>query len=116
VGERAGRIYFFSPDVVDYIEADSNYVMIHVGSERYINRDILRRLAILLENQGFIRISRAVLLNLRRVCYAEREDRGVLAFVLDTGARVVSTTGFRLEAGVPLRLARTRAARRKPRP
>lgn len=115
VGERAGRMYFFSPAAIDYIEADSNYVKIHVGSERYINRDSLTRLSALLENCGFVRISRAVLLNLRRVSYAEREGRGVLAFVLESGARVVSTTGLRLESGAQLRIARSRGAKRKTR-
>lgn len=113
VGERAGRIYFFAPIDIDYIEADSNYVKIHVGSERYINRDSLTRLSALLENAGFVRISRAVLLNLQRVSFAEREGRGVLAFVLESGARVVSSTGFRLESGAQLRIARTRGTRRK---
>ena len=108
VGERAGRIYFFAPTAIDYIEADSNYVKIHVGSERYINRDSLTRLSALLANTGFIRISRSVLLNLERVSFAEREGRGVLAFVLESGARVVSSAGFRLESGAHLRVARTR--------
>jgi two-component system LytT family response regulator len=113
VGERAGRIHFFSPNVIDFIEADSNYIRIHVGSERFINRDALSRLAVLLEGHGFMRISRSVLLNLQRVSYAEREGRGALAFVLESGVRVVSATGFRLAAGAQLRLVRTRAAKRK---
>ena len=113
VGERAGRIYFFAPAAIDYIEADSNYVKIHVGSERYINRDSLTRLSALLANIGFVRISRAILLNLERVSYAEREGRGVLAFVLESGDRVVSSAGFRLESGAHLRIARTRGERRK---
>lgn len=113
VGERGGRLYFFSPIDIDYIEADSNYVRLHVGSERYINRDSLTRLSALLENIGFVRISRAVLLNLQRVSFAEREGRGVLAFVLASGDRVVSSTGFRFESGAQLRIARTRGTRRK---
>ena len=115
VGERGGRIYFFSPMEIDYIEADSNYVKIHAGSERYINRDSLTRLSALLESVGFVRISRAVLLNLQRVSFAVREGRGVLAFVLESGDRVVSSTGFRLESGAHLRIARTRGTRRKSR-
>ena len=115
VGERAGRLYFFSPIDIDYIEADSNYVRIHVGSERYINRDSLTRLSALMENLGFVRISRSVLLNLQRVAFAQREGRGVLAFVLESGDRVVSSTGFRFEAGAPLRIARTRGMLRKSR-
>lgn len=112
VGERTGRIYFFSPNDIDYIEADANYVKIHVGSERYINRDSLTRLSALLEVAGFVRISRALLVNMQHVSFAQREGRGVLAFVLKSGARVVSSTGFRLESGAQLRIARTRGMRR----
>jgi two-component system LytT family response regulator len=113
VGERAGRLYFFSPSDIDYIEADSNYVKIHVGAERYINRDSLTRLSAQLANVGFVRISRAILLNLQRVSFAQREGRGILAFFLESGAQVTSSTGFRLESGAQLRIARTRATRHK---
>jgi two-component system LytT family response regulator len=113
VGERNGRIYFFSPMDIDYIEADSQYVRIHVGSERYIVRDSLARVATLLADIGFVRISRSILVNLQRVSFAEREGRGVLAFVLQSGVRVVSSNGFRLESGARLQIARTRRTRRK---
>lgn len=111
VGERAGRIYFFAPAEIDYIEADSNYMKIHVGTERFINRDSLTRLSALLGEFGFLRISRSVLLNLQRVSFAEREGSGILAFALASGTRVVSSAGFRLESGAQLRIARTRGIR-----
>lgn len=111
VGERGGRMYFLPPINVDYIEADSQYVRIHVGSERYLIRDSLTRMTSLLEGTGFVRISRSILLNLQRVSFAEREGRAVLAFVLESGARIVSSNGFRLEPGARLRVARTRKPR-----
>jgi hypothetical protein len=113
VGERAGRIHFLSPSEVDYIEADSNYVKLHAGQDRYINRDSVTRLAGLLKDAGFLRISRAILLNLQRVSFAEREGSGVLAFVMRSGARVVSSAGMRLEPGALLRIAHTRGSRSK---
>jgi two-component system, LytTR family, response regulator len=113
VGERAGRLYFLPPSDVDYIEADSNYVQIQVADKRFLSRDSLARLAPILESVGFVRINRSTLLNIRRVSFAEREGRGVLAFVLESGERVTSSAGFRLEAGAPLRVARTRGNRRK---
>jgi two-component system LytT family response regulator len=113
VGERGGRLYFFSPFDIDYIEADSNYVLLHVGAELYLSRDSLTRLSRLLEKIGFVRISRALLLNLQRVSYAQREGRGVLAFELLSGERVVSSTGLRLESGAQLKITRTRGTRSK---
>ena len=113
VGERGGRIYFLSPFDVDYIEADSQYVRIHVGSERYLIRDSLTRIASLLDGTGFVRISRSILVNLHRVSFAERGGGGVLAFVLPSGTRVVSSKGFSLEPGARLAVARTRKTRRR---
>src|ERR1700761_4193583 len=113
VGERAGRLYFLSPIDVDYIEADSNYVQIHVGSDCYMSRDSLTRLSQLLECLGFVRISRAVLLNMQRVSFAEREERGVLAFMMHSGIRVISSTGCRLASGALARISRTRGLRSK---
>jgi two-component system LytT family response regulator len=112
VGERAGRLYFLPAANVDFIESDGNYVQIHLGGERYLSRDSLNRLSPLLVHMGFMRINRSVLLNMRRVCFAEREGGGVLAFALESGDRVTSSAGFRLEAGAPLRVMRTRGIRR----
>jgi two-component system LytT family response regulator len=113
VGERAGRLYFLAPSDIEYIEADGNYVQIRVADNRYLSRDSLARLAPILEGVGFVRINRSILLNMRRVSFAEREGRGVLAFVLESGHRIASSAGFRLEAGAPLRVARSRGIRRK---
>jgi two-component system LytT family response regulator len=113
VGERGGRLYFFSPLDIDYIEADSNYVQIHVRAEQYLSRDSMTRLSRLLGNIGFVRISRALLLNTQRVSFAQRQGRGVLAFELLSGERVLSSTGLRLESGTQLKLTRTRGMRRK---
>jgi two-component system LytT family response regulator len=112
VGERTGRFYFLAPGDVDYIEADSNYMYLQIGNDRYINRDSLKRVAPLLEPLGFIRISRSILLNLRRVAYAEREGRGILAFTLNSGVRLVSSAGYRIVAGANLRVGRRCGPRR----
>ena len=113
VGERTGRFYLFSPIEIDYIEADGNYVNIHAGCDKYMSRDSLTRLSILLDGYGFVRISRSVLLNLHRVAFGERTSRGVLTFELASGVRVRSSTGYRLEAGASLRIVRSRGSRRR---
>jgi two-component system LytT family response regulator len=112
VGERAGRLYFLPPSDIDYIEADGNYVQIRVADKWYLSRDSLARLAPMLEGVGFVRINRSVLLNIRRVSFAEREGGGMLAFVLESGDRVTSSAGYRLQAGAALRVTRTRGVRK----
>jgi two-component system LytT family response regulator len=98
MGEHAHRLYFLPVEDVDYIEACGNYVVIHMGKQKYVRRDTLKRLASGLREQGFEWIRRTVLVNLARVAFAERLGRGALAFTLTTGARFVSRAKIKLDA------------------
>ena len=98
IGENAcrDRLYFIAVDDVDYIEAYGNYVLIHVGNQKYVRRDTLKRVAFELRDQEFEWIRRSTLINLARVVFAEKLSHGALAFTLASGARLVSRTGIRL--------------------
>jgi two-component system, LytTR family, response regulator len=95
MGENSQRLYFIPIDDVDYIEADGNYVLIHVGDQKYVRRDTLKRLASALRDEEFEYIRRSTLINLARVVFAEKLRHGALAFTLSSGARLVSRTGIR---------------------
>ena len=95
MAERARRLYFIAPCDVDYIQACGNYVRIHVGQREYVRRDTLTRLERELQFAGFHRVHRSVLLNLRRVAFAERAGDGAVTFTLASGARLASRTRFR---------------------
>lgn len=95
VGEKARRLYFIEADKVDYVESDGNYVTIHVGDERYISRNSVKHLARRFAPHGFLRIERSLLVNLRRVAFAERLGHGLFAFTLPNGRRLVSGTTYR---------------------
>lgn len=95
VGEKARRLYFIEPEKVDYIESDGNYVTIHVGDERYISRNSVKHLARRFVPHGFLRIERSLLINLRRVAFAERLGHGLFAFTLANGRHLVSGTTYR---------------------
>jgi two-component system, LytTR family, response regulator len=97
IGENSHRLYFLAVDEVDYIESCGNYVLIHVGTQKYIRRDTLKRLAAELHDAEFEWIRRSTLVNLARVAFAERLDHGALAFTLISGARLVSSARIRLE-------------------
>jgi two-component system LytT family response regulator len=111
VGEKSRRIYFVDAASVDYIEAGGNYVMIHADQERYISRDSLKHLAESLTAIGFLRISRSLLVNLRRVAFAERIGRGVYAFTTRGGRRLVSSAAHRKEILVEVRQGRLASLR-----
>src|ERR1041384_4070024 len=65
IAERARRMHFIEADEVDYLEAEGNYVTLHVGADRYLTRQTLTELARLLEPLEFLRIERGLVVNLR---------------------------------------------------
>lgn len=91
VGERAHRFHFLDLGAVDYLEVDGNYVIIHVGDERFLIRTTLKQLSANLAECDFVRIDRSCLVNLRRVAYVERSEGGQFAFVLRSGDRLLSS-------------------------
>ncbi len=95
MGEKGRRLFFIEVESVDYIQADGNYVSICAGDNRYIARNTLKNLARVLAPSGFVRITRSLLVNLRRVAFAERIGGGSYEFTLRSGTRLVSTRTFR---------------------
>ena len=99
IGERAGRIYFLEAHEVEYLASAGNYVVAHVGTHEYLARATLKVMSSRLAPLGFVQIERSLLINLRRVAYVERRDRGQFCFVMRGGARLVSSR----ERGASLR-------------
>jgi len=95
LGEKAQRLYFIEPETIDYIEADGNYVKIHVGESSYISRNTVKHLTAALAPAGFVRIERSLLVNLHHVAFAERVGHGAFALTLNNGRRLLSTPTYR---------------------
>jgi two-component system, LytTR family, response regulator len=95
VGERQHRLYPLDLEKIDYIEAHGNYVTLRSGACDYIRRDSIKRLTTYLADQGFIRIERSLLLNVRAVAYAQVANHGTFAFTLSSGACIQSSTSYR---------------------
>jgi two-component system, LytTR family, response regulator len=95
IGERARRLYPLSPQRIDYIESDANYVTFRVGNLEYLSRDSIKRLASVLDGHGFVRIERSLLLNVRAVMYVERLGHGAFAFTLASGRKLRSSPRYR---------------------
>ena len=95
MAEREHRLYPLSADSIDYIESAGNYVIIRVGSVNYISRDSIKRLAVELGDNGFIRIQRSLLVNIRSISYVESVGRGTFAFTLSSGCCLQSSASYR---------------------
>lgn len=96
VAENSQRLYFLPVEDVDYIESCGNYVVIHVGNQKYIRRDTVKRLASELREAGFEWIRRSTLINIARVSFAKKIEHGALAFTLTCGVRLVSKSRLKL--------------------
>jgi DNA-binding LytR/AlgR family response regulator len=94
-GERAQRLYSIDAEAIDYVESHANNVAFHVDDDKYLAHNSLKHLAGMLAPLGFVRIEHSVLLNLRKVAFAQPLDRGAFVFTLRNGRRLVSSSRYR---------------------
>jgi two-component system LytT family response regulator len=97
IGEKGRRLHFLGCEQIDYIEANGNYVNIHVGNDQYIARNTMKHLSGILLPHGFVRIDRSLLVNFKRIAYAERRGHGEFTFTLANGKQLISTRPHRPE-------------------
>lgn len=83
---------------IDWIEANGNYVCIHVGATTYLHRDTLRQLQDRLDPARFLRVHRAVLVNVDRVREVHPLFNGNAELVLHDGTRIGLSRRFREQA------------------
>lgn len=57
------RIFFVPVDDIQYVEADGNYLWVHVGGRRYLLSESIRSLESRLSPAQFIRINRSYIIN-----------------------------------------------------
>jgi two-component system LytT family response regulator len=107
VGEKERRLYPLAPAKIDYVESDGNYVMFRTANADYISRDSIKRLAMLLADEGFLRIERSLLLNMRAVSFVEPAGHGTYAFTLTSGTVLQSSATYRDEILKVMPLVRT---------
>lgn len=113
MGEREHRLYPLNAGSIDYIESEGNYVTIRAGAAKYMSRDSIKRLAVELADNGFIRIQRSLLVNIRSIAYVEPAGRGTFAFTLSARQCLQSSASYRdaILRALPMRRL---PSRRKP--
>jgi two-component system LytT family response regulator len=81
---------------LDWIEADSYYARLHVGSRDYLLREPLQRLEKRLNPLEWIRVHRSAIVNVARVLEVRHEGPGERVLIMVGGHRVrVSRTRWR---------------------
>jgi len=91
----ARRITFLKPAEIDWIEADGNYLCLHVGKKSYLLRQTMSTAEARLASKKFLRVSRSVLVNLERVKEWQPLFHGDSALTLEDGTRLTVSRVYR---------------------
>jgi two-component system LytT family response regulator len=90
-----GRILFFDGKEIDWIEAASNYVEIHTGSQSFLVRHTMNELEKKLNPRQFVRIHRSFIVNLAKIRGVQPCNSGEYMVRLQNGKELPSSRGYR---------------------
>ena len=84
----SGRVMLLKVDEVDFIEADGNYVKLHVRQKAHLLREKMHDLESQLDPEKFVRIHRSVIVNLDRIKEMHPHFNGDYMVVLEDGRQL----------------------------
>ena len=90
-----GRIMVIRVADIDWIEADGDYVSVHVGGKIWLVRETIAAMELRLALAGFVRIHRSTLVNAERVKELQLQDKGEYTVVLNDGTELKLTRHYR---------------------
>ena len=89
------RSIFIRTDDVDWIEAERNYIRLHVGGQSHLLRENLSRFETALDPSRFCRIHRSRIVNIDRIHAVESLTRGEYVVTLHDGTKLASGRSYR---------------------
>jgi len=94
-------MFFVNAGDIDWIEANGNYVRLHVGTASHMIRDTIASVERSLPPSRFARIHRSAIVNLDRVAEMRQWSSGDYIVILTNGARLKLSRSYRnsIEAG-----------------
>jgi two-component system LytT family response regulator len=97
-----GRVYLVRVEDIDWIEAASNYVRLHVGKEEHLLRDTLAGLESRLDPARFVRVHRSTIVNIDRIRELQPGFHGDHVIILRDGTELALSRSCRekLEASL----------------
>ena len=90
-----GRFLFLKLDEIDWIQADANYVHLHVGKNVYVHREPIGRMIEHLNSWRFARIHRSIIVNLSKISEVFPCNNGEFIVRLTTGKELSCSRNFR---------------------
>jgi len=90
-----GRLFFVDVGEIDWIEAEGNYVRIHVGEASHLLRETISGLESQLDPDRFLRVHRSTIVSLDRVREIRPLFHGEHSVVLRDGTTLTLSRGYR---------------------
>ena len=89
------QVHVVPVDTIDCIEAQDDYVCIHVGAKSYLKTQSLSDLHTHLDPRRFVRVHRSWIINIDRLQQLDRAAKDSLVAILRTGLQVpISRSGY----------------------
>jgi len=92
-----GRVIFRKVEEIDYIEAEGDYVRLHMGEESHLLRDTMKRLEEQLDPSRFARTHRSTIVNLDRIKELHPYFHGDYIVLLKDGTELKLSRGRRAD-------------------
>ena len=89
------RSVFIRTEEIDWIEAERNYIRLHVGGRAHLMRGNLSRIESALDPTAFCRIHRSTIVNIDRIQAVESLFGGEYLVVLHDGTKLTSGRSYR---------------------
>lgn len=91
----SGKVMAVRVADIDWVEADHNYVLLHVREKSWIFREPIASVELRLALSGFVRIHRSALVNVDRVRELRTRSKGEFDVVLHDGQQLKMTRNYR---------------------
>ena len=95
VVKTGGRVMFIRAEEIDWIEAEGNYVRLHIGKEVHLLRESISSLANKLNPHKFLRIHRSTVVNVDRIKELQTWFHGEYQVLLHNGTQLLLTRSYR---------------------
>jgi two-component system, LytTR family, response regulator len=90
-----GRVMIINVPDIDWVEADGDYVSVHIGAKSWLLRDTIAAAEERLAMSGFVRIHRSTLVNIYRVRELLPLSKGEFTVVLRDGTELKLSRNYR---------------------
>ncbi len=92
--EQGERAFFVSPDEIDWIESERNYLLIHAGDKTYTIRGSMDAIEGRLDRVAFVRVNRSAMVRLDAIRELQKWFHGEYKVILKSGATLTWTRRY----------------------